>query len=60
MTQAELADELTVSRITLTRWETGVMVIENPGMLRLAMLGLKAERGRKKPPPRERKRSSPK
>lgn len=37
LTQRTLAERLTVSENTVWRWERGLMPIEHPGMLRLAL-----------------------
>lgn len=43
LSQGRLADGLGVSRVTLTRWETGALGIQHPGILRLALAQLARE-----------------
>ena len=48
LTQQQLAERLDVARETVTRWETGALAIESPGMLHYALLGLACERGHRR------------
>jgi DNA-binding XRE family transcriptional regulator len=47
MTQVELAKALRVSQVTISRWETDAMAIQQPEILRLAIAHLACKRHRR-------------
>jgi transcriptional regulator with XRE-family HTH domain len=44
LTQVELAKALKVSQVTISRWETDAMAIQQPEILRLAVAHLRCKK----------------
>jgi transcriptional regulator with XRE-family HTH domain len=47
LSQTELAEALGVSQVTISRWETDAMAIQQPEILRLAIAHLSCQKRKK-------------